>query len=81
MERTKRMILARMQGLTACLAFTVETCEDFEDRWLPTLDFQLRVTVNNIIEYSFYEKPTAPNRCLQADTALNHNSVIRSLSN
>ena len=80
-ERTKRMILASMQGLTKCLAFTVETCEDFENGCLPTLDFQLRVTINNIIEYSFYEKPTAPNRCLQADTALNQNSLIRSLSN
>ena len=75
-ERTKRMILASMQGLTGCLAFTVETCEDFEDGWLPTLDFKLRVTVNNIIEYSFFEKPTAPNRCLQADTALNQNSLF-----
>jgi hypothetical protein len=48
---------------------------------MPTLDFKLRVNSNNIIEYSFFEKPTASNRCLQADTALNHNSLIRSLGN
>ena len=36
---------------------------------------------NNIIEDSFYEKPTTSNRCLQADTALNHNCLIRSLGN
>ena len=39
------------------------------------------MTASNIIEYSFFEKPTAPNRCLQADTALNQNSLVRSLSN
>ena len=41
----------------------------------------MRMTVDNIIEYSFFEKPTASNRCLQEDTALNHNSLIMSLSN
>ena len=75
------MIQAIMQGLTKCLAFTVETCEDFSDGWLPTLDFQLRVNEQNLIEYSFYEKPTAPNRCLQSETALNQNSLIRCLGN
>ena len=80
-ERTKRMIQASMQGLTKCLSFTVETCEDFSDGWLPTLDFQLRINEQNAIEYSFYEKPTAPNRCLQSETALNQNSLIRCLGN
>ena len=70
-----------MQGLTNCLAFTVETEEEFADGWLPTLDFKLRVNANNIIEYAFYEKPTTSNRCLQSDTALNQNCLIRSLAN
>ena len=70
-----------MQGLTQCLAFITETSEDFADGWLPTLDFKIRVNSKNIIQYSFFEKPTASNRCLQADTALNQNSLIRSLSN
>ena len=59
----------------------MKTCEDFSNGWLPTLDFQLRVNEQNIIEYSFYEKPTAPNRCLQSETALNQNSLIRCLGN
>ena len=80
-ERTKRVVQASMQGLTKCLSFTVETCEDFPNGWLPTLDFQIRITESNVIEYSFFEKPTSPNRCLQADTALNQNSLMRSLSN
>ena len=75
------MVQASMQGLTHCLAFTVETCEDFSNGWLPTMDFQLRVNEQNIIEYSFYDKPTAPNRCLQPETALNQNCLIRCLGN
>jgi hypothetical protein len=80
-ERTKRAVYGSMQGLTQCLAFTVETSEDFADGWLPTLGFKIRVSKSNIIEYSFYEKPTTSNRCLQAETALNHNCLIRSLGN
>ena len=41
----------------------------------------MRVNANNIIEYAFYEKPTTSNRCLQSDTALNQNCLIRSLAN
>ena len=37
-ERTKRVIHGSMVGVTKCLKFTTETCEDFEDGWLPTLD-------------------------------------------
>ena len=45
------------------------------------LTFKLRVNSNNQIEYSFYKKPMASNRCLQAETALNQNCLVRSLSN
>jgi hypothetical protein len=41
----------------------------------------LSVNANNIIEYAFYEKSTTSNRCLQSDTALNQNCLIRSLAN
>ena len=80
-ERTKRAVYGAMQGLTACLSFTVETEEDFHDGWLPTLDIKLKVTEENQVAYTFLSKPTASNKCLQADTALNHNCIMRSLSN
>ena len=70
-----------MVGLTECLKFTTETSEEFSDGWLPTLGFKIRVSANNIIQYCFYEKPTASNRCLQAETALNHNCMMKSLAN
>ena len=81
MERTRRVVQGSMVGLTKCLEFTTETSEDFSDGWLPTLGFKIRVCQDNIIQYCFYEKPTAPNRCLQAETALNHNSMMKSLAN
>ena len=67
--------------MTECLAFTVETEEDFGDGCLPTLGFKLKVNAQNIIEYAFFEKPTTSNRTLQSDTALNHNCLIKSLAN
>ena len=70
-----------MQGLTDCLEFTVETEEDFSDLWLPTLDLKLHVDDTNQIRYSFYEKPTGSDKCLQSTTALNQNCLMRSMSN
>ena len=79
-ERTKRVVFGAMQGLTTCLAFTVETEEDFSDGWLPTLDMKMRVSEQNQVKYTFFEKPTASNKCLQATTALNQNYLMKSLS-
>ena len=80
-ERTKRIVYGAMQGLTECLAFTVETEEDISDGLLPTLDMKMRVNEKNQIEYTFFEKPTASSKCLQATTALNQNCLMKSLSN
>ena len=80
-ERTKQVVFGAMQGLTECLSFTVETEEDFHDGWLPTLDLKLKVDDANQVMYSFFEKPTGSDKCLQAETALNHNRLIRSLAN
>ena len=68
-----------MQGLTECLSFKVETHEEFSDGWMPTLGCKLRMKSRNIIEYTFYEKPTTSIRTLQSDTALNQNCLIKTL--
>ena len=73
--------ILRHAGLTECLEFTVETEEDFADGWLPTLDLKMRVDEMNQVRYTFYEKPTGSNKCLQATTALNQNCMMKSLSN
>ena len=77
MEITKRAVYGSMQGLTDCLSFTDETQEDFPDGWLPTLDFKIQIPKDNIVECTFFTKPTASDICLQADTALNQNTLVQ----
>ena len=63
--RTMKAIGDSMKNITACLAFTVESGEDFGDNWLPILDMSLKVTADNAIQYRLYEKPTTIRVCLQ----------------
>ena len=60
-EITKRVILGTLNGVEDYLRFTIETEEDFMDRWLPTLDTKLRVDGSNQVLHGFYEKPTNAN--------------------
>ena len=60
-ERTKRAIHGTMIDLENFLTFTMETGEEFEGGWLPTLDTKLRVEKNNKVLYTHYEKPMASN--------------------
>ena len=59
LERTKRALHASVQCLTSCLAFTVETGDEFADGWLPTLDMKLSITSDNKNQYTFFEIPHA----------------------
>ena len=40
-------------GIFDFMDFTVETCMDYEDGWLPTLDTSLKVNEYNVVEYKF----------------------------
>ena len=80
-EATKRTIHRTMLGLEMYPKFSIETEEDFADKWLPTLDTKLRVTYNNIILYKFYEKPTNPKTIYNKKTAMAKDIKIRSLTN
>ena len=77
-ERTKDDMGKCMEGLVKCLAFTMESGEDF-DGWLPTLDLNMKVAQDNQIIYKFFKKPTARKVCLQADKTLAHNTLVQSL--
>ena len=59
MMRTKNILAETMKNITSRLNFTMETGEEFDDSWLPTLDISLLVNNNNQILYKFFEKPTA----------------------
>ena len=42
-EVTAKILKDSMQGVEDYLEFTVETCLDFVDGWLPTLDTKLKI--------------------------------------
>ena len=49
LEITLGIIKEAINGITGYLEFTVESCIDYEDGWLPMLDTKLRVTEDNIL--------------------------------
>ena len=80
-EITKRVILGTLNGVEEYLSFTIETEEDFVDRWLPTLDTRLKVDGSNQVLHGFYEKPTSSNLTVQRRTAMGEDAKIQILSN
>ena len=53
--RTMRVLEGTMKGVEGCLRFTMECGEDFESGWLATLDTDLGVSEQNVVNYKFYE--------------------------
>ena len=88
-ERTKRILWGSMGGVEDFLTFTVETEEDFEDGWLPTLDMAVRVSPANQLLFKFWEKPTNTNRTIHKRSSMGENmkqqiltqEIIRRLGN
>ena len=70
-----------MDGIMSYLKFTVESGEEFKGGWLPTLDTNLRVGDDNIIQFKFYEKETSTKKTVQRSSAMEENSKIKILSN
>ena len=68
-EITKRALEFTMQNVE----FTMESGEDFDGGWLPTLDTSLKIGSNNRIMYKFYKKEVSSKRTVQAKTAMEEN--------
>ena len=68
-----------MNEIFLFLNFTIELAEDFEDGYLPTMDTKLRVSLNSIVTYIFYEKPTAANVMVQRTAALGESLKVSTL--
>ena len=68
-------------GVELYLSFTVESGEDFEGGWLPTLDTELKVDKANQVQFKFYEKSTSSKKTVQRDSAMEENSKIQTVSN
>ena len=81
MEITRRIWSGSLEKVEDYLSFTTETCEDFSDWWLPTLDCSLRVDEDNTVLYKFYEKETSSDHTVRRNTAMNEDNKIKVVSN
>ena len=79
-EVTKGALAQTMQGIEAYLEFTMETCEDFEGGWLPTLDTSFRVNKANQVEFKHFEKETSSTMTIQSKSAMCENVKQQILS-
>ena len=59
------------------LQFTVESELDFENGYLVTLDFQMKVTPTGIINYKYYAKPMVSSLLIQIGSALSNMCIVR----
>ena len=80
LKRTKRVLAQTMEGIESYLEFTVETGDDFEGGWLPTLDTSLKVDSGNQVDFKFYEKDTICKMALQSKSAMCENNKMQILS-
>ena len=65
--------------MTNFIQFTTEGEEDFDNLFLPTLDFQTQVQPDGRILYKFYSKPMANNIAIQFGTGLPKNTIFSAL--
>jgi len=77
--RTRQELTKAMNSLVYFLRFTGEDWTMFANGRLPTLDTEVWVE-NNEVRFAFFEKPTVPNRTLQATTALSKSALYASLT-
>ena len=73
--------MGTLVGVEKFLDFTMETIDDFNDKWLPTLDTKLKVDRSNQVLFDFYEKPTSSNLTVQKRTAMGEDAKIQVVSN
>ena len=74
-----RELVKAMSSVLEFIQLEGEVAEMFGER-LTTLDTELWICdVTGEVRYSFFEKPTVPNRLLQKDSALNQTTIRVSL--
>ena len=81
LDITIAVLRETVRGILSYLSFTFESCQDYEDGWLPTLDTILRVNMNNQVEYKYYEKPKTTNSTILAASTMSENPKMQCLSN
>ena len=70
-----------MKDVMKGLEMTMESKEDFDGIWLPTLDVSLAVSGRNRIMFKHYEKPICSNLTMQRKSAMEHNVKVGIMAN
>ena len=78
-ERTIREISKSLNAVTNFIQFTAEGEGDFDNNFLPTLDFQTQVQSSGKIMFKFFSKPMANNITIQHGTGLSKSTVFSAL--
>ena len=67
LQKTVEVCEVMMNGVCDSLRMTMESCDDFDAKMLPTLDLKIWVNEDNKCLYTFFEKPTATNQVIHKD--------------
>ena len=79
--RTMRVLEGTMKDVLQGLEMTMETREDFDGKWLPTLDVSLAMSERNRLMFKHFEKPTSSNLTMQSRSAMEQNTKIGIMGN
>ena len=75
-EHTRKQVLEVLNSIFSFLKFTTELQEDYDDRYMPTLDFKARLKEDKKVTHQFFEKPTTSKYCVMAQSAMGDQAKI-----
>ena len=78
-QKTARELKKVYESVHKELKFEMETCEDFDSRTLPTLDYQCWLEGGKLL-YKFFTKPMAKKTIIMKSSALGENIKVASLT-
>ena len=79
LKRTCDELQKSFNSIFEFLRLTTECQDDFENKYLPTLDVETRIEMDGYIKYKFFSKPMKNNMVIQNGTGLSQDIVFSSL--
>ena len=80
LQKTGEVFEAMMNDICDSLRMTMESCDDFDAKMLPTLDLKIWVNDDNKCLYTFFEKPTATIQVIHKDSGMHENMRVLTLN-
>ena len=80
-QRMARICLQAMNSINPDLEFTVETEDDFENKRLPTLDFEIWQDQNGALKHMYYQKNMKTPLVVMARSGMANKQQIQILAN